>query len=254
MASQLSGFTFENFIRERVFEIPFDPNNTDKYDIPSNKNKFNSNENISIKSSGNGNINCGDIIRFYNYDFNKKNTIIVVSYEQVNDYKIIKNIYEINYDLKMRDYLFGTISEQELLKYVKLIRNIPKGISGKEIRKSFDYLSMKIELQKKHKMKIIISPKIDSRGQRRVQFSIPKFVNTIKNFIVYKSSPYKINLIRDIEIPIRIESKKRIRGGVSKEELIQICRKNKDKIKGYSLKKKIELEKLLKRLNLYHYS
>lgn len=253
MASQLSGFTFENFIREKVFEIPFDPNNTDKYDIPDIKNRFNPNENISIKSSGNGNIDCGDILRFYNYDFKKKNTIIVVSYEQVEDYKIIKNIYEINYDLKMRDYLFGTISEKELYEYVNLIRKIPKGVSGKEIRKSFDYLSAKIELQRRHKMKIIISPKIDSRGQRRVQFSIPKFVNTIKNFIVYKSSPFKINLVRDIEIPLKIKSKKRIRGGVSKEELIQICRKHKDIIKGYSKKKKIELEEILKKFNLYHY-
>ena len=103
-------------------------------------------------------------------------------------------------------------------------------------------------------MRINISPKIDSRGQRRVQFSIPKFVNTIKNFIVYKSPQHKINLVREIEIPMKIQSKKRIRGGVSKEELIQICRKNKDKIKGYSNKKKIELEELLKKFNLYHYS
>ena len=45
------------------------------------ENKFNSNENISIKCTKSNNIDCGDIIRFYNYNFVENNTIIVVKYE-----------------------------------------------------------------------------------------------------------------------------------------------------------------------------
>ena len=249
MASQLSGFTFENFIREKVFEIPFDPNNTDKYDIPAEKNRFDPNENISIKSSGNGNIDCGDIIRFYNYDFSKSNTIITVSYEQEEDFKIIKNIYEINYDIKMRDYLFGTITEKELLEYVDSIKNIPKGISGKEVRKTYDYLSVKESLQKEHQMKINISPKIDSKGQRRVQCSISSFLKIITPFIKYKSPDDNKNLIRERIIPIKIQSSKRKRGETTKDTLLKICKDN--NLKGYSNKKKQDIIELLTNLNLY---
>ena len=211
MASQSSGFTFESSIREDVFDLPFDPNNTDKYDIPSEKNRFDQNENISIKSSGNGNIDCGDIIRFYNYDFSKSNTIIVVSYEQVDEYKVIKTIYEVNYNRDMHSWLFGSITQDELKDYVDSIKKIPKGIGGEEVRKTYNYLSVKEVLQDKHKMKINISPKIDSKGQRRVQCSIPGFIKNVSPFIKYKSPDDKRNLLRKRTIPMKIQSNKRKR-------------------------------------------
>lgn len=251
MASQSAGFTFENLIRELVFDVPFDPNNTDKYDIPSEKNRFNPNENISIKSSGNGNIDCGDIIRFYNYNFDNTNTIIVVRYEQVDDFKTVKHIYQIDYNREMRDLLFGSIEEKELSEYVESIKKIPKGISGEEVRKSYDYLAKKIELQKTHKMKINISPKIDSKGQRRVQCSIPDFIKSVEMFIKYKSPHTHPSSIRQRSIPMKIQSKRRVRGEVSKDKLLQICRSNKDKVKGYSKMKKPEIIDMLKNLNLY---
>ena len=251
MASQSAGFTFENLIRELVFDIPFDPNNTDKYDIPAEKNRFDSNENISIKSSGNGNIDCGDIIRFYNYNFDKTNTIIVVSYEQNDEFKIVKYIYEIDYNREMRDSLFGSVNEQEILEYVESIKKIPKGISGEEVRKSYDYLARKIEIQKTNHMKINISPKIDSKGQRRVQCSIPDFRKLIEKFVKYKSPHTHPSSIRERSIPMKIQRKRRVRGSVSKDTLLQICRSNKDKVKGYSKMKKPELLDMLKNLNLY---
>ena len=60
-------------------------------------------------------------------------------------------------------------------------------------------------------MQINISPKVDSKSQRRVQCSIPAFDNNLKKFITYSSSNDKPNVIRDIEIPVSIISKPRIR-------------------------------------------
>ena len=97
--SQNHGFIFENSIRKNVFNLPIESNNTDIHDIPKEKNKFNSNENCSIKTTGSDKIFCSDILRFFNYDFNEKNTIIVIAYKQTDTHKIIENIYEIDYKI-----------------------------------------------------------------------------------------------------------------------------------------------------------
>ena len=60
-------------------------------------------------------------------------------------------------------------------------------------------------------MQINISPKVDSKSQRRVQCSIPKFNDNLKNYITYSSLDDRPNLIRDIEIPLSIISKTRTR-------------------------------------------
>ena len=207
--SQSHGFQWENIIRALVFGIPSESNNTDTHDIPSEKNKFDSNENISIKSTGCLTIECGDILRFFNYNMKKKNTIICVKYEQIQDTKVINKIYEINYNEEMHNYLFGTITKEELMEYVNFIKSIKSGKCDKETNEK--YISEKERLQKNHNMKINISPKVDGKSQRRVQCSIPKFDNNLEKFITYTSSNDKPNLIRDIEIPLSIISKPRTR-------------------------------------------
>lgn len=107
---QNHGFKFEGMIREKVFGLQANNNDTNIHDIPCNENKFNKNENISIKTTGSNTICCGDILRFYNYDFTKVNTIIVIAYKQVENYKIIQNIYEIDYNKDCHNLLFGNIS------------------------------------------------------------------------------------------------------------------------------------------------
>ena len=62
------------------------------------------------------------------------------------------------------------------------------------------YKKLKVALQKQHNMKINISPKVDSKTQRRVQCSIPK-VDTIlglfpNNIISRSSEP----IIRNVKI------------------------------------------------------
>ena len=208
--SQSHGFTLaENPIRELVFGLPQESNNTDIYDIPSEKNKLYKNENVSIKTTGGNNIDCGDILRFFDYDMKKKNTIICVEYRQIVDKKVIKKIHEINYTESMHKDLFGTITKEELTEYVNLVKSIKSGKCDKETREK--YKSEKKRLQKCHNMEINISPKVDSKSQRRVQCSIPKFNTRLKKYITYSSSDDKPNVIRDIEIPLSIMSKTRTR-------------------------------------------
>jgi hypothetical protein len=46
--SQTHGFIFENSIRERIFDLLKEKNNTDKHDIPKYKNKYNNND-VNLK-------------------------------------------------------------------------------------------------------------------------------------------------------------------------------------------------------------
>lgn len=208
--SQKHGFLWENYIRKIVFGLSEEQNNTDIHDIPSYKNKFDINENVSIKTTCGSNIDCADIIRFFGYDHdNAKHTIICLIYKQLGSSKTIRKIYEIDYSKNMRDYLFGTISLQELQDYVKLVKSIPKGNVSKEQKDL--YISEKKRLQLHHNMRINISPKVDSKTQRRVQCSIPNFETTLSEFICYKSPIESPSLLRDIKLPEFCISEKRIR-------------------------------------------
>jgi len=193
--SQKHGFDFENEIRVKVFDLPEEKNDTNKHDIPCEKNKFDKNETISIKITKSlDGVECGDIIRFFDYDFTKKNTIIVGKYKQINQYtKKIYEIVEIDYNEKFHKFLFGTVTKEILEDYVKIVKAIP---SGKVTDKT--YLTEKKELQKKHDMNLIIHPKVDSKKQRRVQCSIQKIP---EEFIVYKG-----DLVRGVEINKNINS------------------------------------------------
>jgi len=208
--SQKHGFTFENSIRKNVFDLPKEPNNTDKYDIPKDKNKYNQNENCSIKTTGSTTICCGDIIRFYEYDFTNVNTIFVVKYKQTETQKIVKCIYEIDYNLECHKLLFGNLPKEIIENYVKGVKSIPTNIKGPEAKKIFNYLTEKKILKQKYNNLIQINPKVDS-SQSRVQCSIPNFETTLKDFIKYKSPLETPNLIRGKAILESIESCKRPR-------------------------------------------
>lgn len=168
--SQHHGFIFENELRHKVFLIPIKSNDVNTHDIPKNQNRFDATENISIKTTGKKDICCGDIIRFYDYDFSDANTMIVGQYTQTTTYKKIDRIIEIKYDKKLHEDLFGTITRDELIAYVDMVKALPRGKISKSKRD--EILSMKKELEKTHGMYIQISPKIDSGNQRRVQCRI----------------------------------------------------------------------------------
>ena len=213
--SQKHGFTFENSTREQIFDLPNEKNNTDKHDIPKHKNKYNKNENCSIKTTGSETICCSDILRFYDYDFNENNTIIVIKYKQTETEKIVQSIYEIDYNIECHKLLFGNLPREVIEKYVENVKSIPKHIKGDEAKKIFNYIDEKKELKKKYRNIIQINPKVDS-SQSRVQCSIPNFEETLKDFIKYKSTSDKSNFIRGKQIIHKIESNKRTRHNKTK--------------------------------------
>jgi hypothetical protein len=214
--SQSHGLFWDSEIREKVFGLDACKNDTKKYDICSSENKFNSTENVSIKTSSNGNIDCGDILRFFNGDFTNKYTIILIRYSQVEGSKQIKEIIEIDYNIELRNYLFGSITEETLINYVNGIKNIPHGTVGNETKEI--YKKLKNVLQKEYNMKINISPKVDSKSQRRVQCSIPKVDIILELFPQIVISRTTESIIRNVKITSIINSGPRQRK--SKSQLI----------------------------------
>jgi len=206
--SQSHGLFWDSEIRQKVFGLPECKNDTKKFDICCEENTLNSNENISIKTSGNNNIDCGDILRFYDRDiFNI--TMIVVRYKQNANDKAISEIIELNYNEEFRDILFGTVTREILEEYVKVVKAISIGKVSKEIKN--EYIKMKNEIQKKYNMKINISPKVDSKKQRRVQCSIPKIDNVFHDHPQFILSRTNENIVRGINITPIIKSTRRIR-------------------------------------------
>lgn len=248
-ASQGHGFNWENDVRKMVFYLEEEKNNTDKYDIPKEKNKLDKNENVSIKTTGNDCICTSDILRFYNYDFDNKNTLILIKYSQNGDNKTIQTIYEINYSKELHTYLFGDLSEQEIINYVSNVKKIPPYIKGDEAKHIFDYLVEQKKIYQNHPtLKLKINPKVDS-SQSRVQCSI-NIKDIPEKFIKYNSSrdTDKPNFIRGKEIKLSIESPSRKRGDITVAKLKDICKQN--KIKGYSKLNKQGLIDLLNKHNI----
>lgn len=207
--SQAHGLFWDNEIRVKVFHLGQCKNDTKKYDIDASENHFDPEENVSIKTSSNNNIDCGDICRFYDGSFSEKYTIMLLRYSQQGAFKRIKEIIEINYCPELRDYLFGSITEAELHDYVSMIKAIPKGSVSDEVKNA--YKARKNELQNAHNMKINISPKVDSGSQRRVQCSIPKVEQLLVRFPELVISRTNEAVIRGESISAQIQSAARTR-------------------------------------------
>lgn len=202
--SQRHGFTFENSVRESVFGLPPVSNDTNIHDIPCHLNCYDQSENCSIKTTGSKTICCGDILRFYNYDFTQKNTIIVIKYTQLEAIKKVESIYEIDYNRECHKLLFGNLPQQVIQEYVDKVKSIPRNVSGKEAKAIFDYIEAKKQLQT-YGHRIQINPKVDSK-QSRVQCSIPNFTTLLEGFIKSHSTPENPNLLRGHEIIVSVES------------------------------------------------
>lgn len=207
--SQSHGLYWDNEIRVKVFGLDQCINDTKKYDIDAWENKFDPLENISIKTSSNNNIDCSDILRFFNGDFTKKYTIILIRYTQKDNYKCVKEILEIAYTSALRDHLFGTVTQEVIQQYVDLIKAIPSGPVAEEIKK--EYKLRKCELQKTYNMAINISPKVDSKSQRRVQCSIPKVDSLLEQFPEIIISRTSESVVRNVPISAQILSEPRVR-------------------------------------------
>lgn len=206
--SQSHGLFWDSEIRQKVFGLPECKNDTQKFDVSCDKNKFNTQENISIKTSGNTNIDCGDILRFYDRDVSNI-TIILVRYNQTINQKEITEIIEINYSEELKQILFGSATRDVLDGYVQLVKNIPKGTASTETKNI--YKVRKNEIQGEHNMRINISPKVDSNNQRRVQCSIPKIDELFEEYPQFIISRTNEPKVRGIQLTSIIASNKRQR-------------------------------------------
>lgn len=226
--SQGHGFVWENDIREKVFNLKKNKNDTNVHDISSEE--LGTTENISIKATSCDTVYCGDIIRYaFGYDFRQNHTMMIVKYKQTGDTKTITCVYEIDYTKEMNTYLFNNIKKEELEEYIKTIK--------KEGR-NFDYKKEARRLEKDNELKATIHPKVDSGKQRRVQtsFKISQIERDLPHCVKYKSPSDKPNLIRDKEITLSIKSNVRARNKTKKVEEVapkNITRKftNKEMVK-----------------------
>lgn len=197
--SQNHGFVFENEIRTNVFNLPPIFNDINIHDIELED------ETISIKSTSSSTIDMGSIQRVFNYKFDKKHTLLVVKYKQVNNEKHIENIYEFNFSKECHQMLFGGLNFDDIEDYNNLIKSMEKKSCKKQ---SKEFLEKKRNLQETSNCKIIINPKVDT-SQKRVQCSIPKFEKTLYVYLENKSNTH--NCVRGVLIADRIYSPSRTR-------------------------------------------
>ncbi len=207
--SQGHGFFWEAEVVQKVFNLPPKDNDTSKYDISSENNRFGDGH-VSIKTTGSSSVGLGDIIRFYTGDFDSGYSIIIIRYSQKGEKKAIKETIEIAYTKELRDYLFGTAGIDVLQEYVSFVKSIPAGPVPKPLKDS--YKAKKKAIQKGHGMAIGINPKVDSKSQRRVQcsFNIEKIIAAFPGCLKYKSLDGEVRgarLTESIDSPRRKRSK-----------------------------------------------
>lgn len=199
--SQEFGFVIENILRTKVFNLPEKVNDTKHYDIPSNENKFNNTENISIKTSKSNTICLGDCLRIFN---SEETTIILVKYKQLHSQRKIVEIIEINFNSEFKTLLFGLITESEIKELQNYIKAIPEGSPSSEIKNTYKKMAQNLK-----KGILTFNPKVDSKKQRRLQCSISG-IEKYPQFILSKSK----DILRGIKIedtynfPRRIRKKK----------------------------------------------
>ena len=250
MESQKHGFLWEEILKKNIFQIKDKINYTSKYDIPSDFNKIN-NKNISIKSSNCNTICCGDPFRYIN-DKNENLETIIILYKQEDNKKVLKRIIILNTIIIIK--LLNEISLEKLLKLNNYIKNIKKNIKiTNEIRG--EYMKFTKELNTDL---LNLNPKVDSKTQRRLQFTIKidKIIKEYPKYIIYQNEKpiiYNISFQNYIISCKRSRNKRDINDLNSYPicDLIQKCRDN--NIKGYSKKKKLDLILLLNKNNIFIY-
>ena len=203
MASQQHGFDIEDDIKRNVFKLDKKYPYTAIHDIRAEDNPFDSNENISIKTTTRSTVDFGSPLRIFNYSREQKHTAIIVILKQSENIKRIHRIVEIGLDDK--DILFGEVTEGEIRELENLIKHVPKNEKPKETMKQIDKL--KKELNKKSGL-LKFNPKIDSTTQRRLQCSIPKFEEKLNSTLIKRDSPTSV---RGVDITSEIQSSKRVR-------------------------------------------
>jgi hypothetical protein len=208
--SQEFGFHIENLVRTLVHKLPIKYNDVSVHDISKEENALDSTETQSIKTSCGKQIDCGDVLRLFDYDYKEKHTMIVFCYNQENSKRVIKRIFELNMNEEFKKILFGTRTREQIETLDKYVKSIPK--NGKTKIHSSTYKQMAKDLREKSNGWISYAPKVDSKSQRRLQCSIRKldeFIEKNKSIVL---SDTNTCILRSIEFPKEHEGfEKRVR-------------------------------------------
>lgn len=200
--SQQHGFLWESEIKTKVFGLTGPDPYTAVHDIDRNRNTLNPNENVSIKTTGSTTLCMGDALRVFDYEPGVEHTCIAIQYGQRDQQKVLTSVYEL--DLMKREILWGGVTKQDVEDLDRLVHSMPANRRDSEIDKAI--AQKKKELNAKSGA-IRFNPKIDSKNQRRLQCSIPKFA-TYPDLI--KSSTTQ-PIVRDVAIAASVESGRRVR-------------------------------------------
>jgi len=200
--NQLHGVLFEADIKAKVFNNPPPAPYTAPHDVDRCHNPFNSNENISIKATGSSTVCMADALRVFGYEPGVDHTAIVVKYDQRGEEKVLTHVYEL--DLMKREELWGSVTKEDIEALNALVRSMPVGQRVPEIDRAIK--EKKKELNAKSGF-IQFNPKIDSKNQRRLQCSIPKFESRAVLIKSVTTEP----LVRGIQIIASVLSGRRVR-------------------------------------------
>ena len=157
---------------------------------------------MSVKTTGSNTVFLSDALRVYDYSPSDKHTAIVVQYKQVDQNKVVRSVYEL--DLSNKELLFGTVTRQELVDLIQAIRSVPPGTPDIGLLRTIH--AMKKQLNSKSGV-VQFNPKLDSKTQRRLQCSIPKFPQHPNLIRSHTTDP----IVRGVSILANLVSGRRIR-------------------------------------------
>ena len=206
MASQNHGFMLEEEIKEKVYGITKDKKiaYTEVHDIPA---ELNAGVPVSIKTTGSNTICFGDALRMFKNSNLLNYECILVKYKQMEEEKQIEQI--IHLDLaQSKKALFGEIEYDEIQELDSLVKSIPAGKCNTELYNKFH--TLKKQLNKKSGY-IRFNPKVDSKNQRRLQCSMPKFPEFVEKEKERMLEQSFKGVLRGIQLSMSVLSKRRIR-------------------------------------------
>lgn len=147
---------------------------------------YHSENDYSVKVTGNNGVGCGDILRFFKHCRDGEFTMVVGRWKQAGpSRKVYYEIYEFYLKPENHSVLFAELEEKPLAEFVDYVKSIPYGKEAQLANRKL-WKSKRNDLYETYgKGLVSIDAKIDSKTQRRVQCSV-KIPDMISAGIQYK--------------------------------------------------------------------
>lgn len=154
----------------------------------------------SIKTSKSKVIELADARKIWL--LNEPYRLLVGKYNQVGDVKEFHTLCEFSISLEEHQKLLGDVSYNEVEEYHKSLLVFKFG-QHEDARKWAKYKKQTL----KHRSKIQLNPKIDSKTQRRLQASIKidELLSNVKEYVILNKDEF----YRGISVALRIQSSAR---------------------------------------------